>query len=78
MFLLIRSLSGASASLKTRGWLYWLVNLGLMSLAHPILGPNTHLLALWLLPVFLHFPPAETQHMAGPTPNPPHLTSPAP
>lgn len=78
MFLLIRSLSGTLASLKTRGWLYLLVNLGLTSLARPILCPNTHLLALRLLPVFLHFPPAETQHMAGPTPNPPHLTSPAP
>lgn len=75
MFLPIRSLSGALASLKTRGWLYWLANLGLMSLAHPILCPSTHLLALRLLPVFLHFPPAETQHVAGPTPNPTHPTS---
>ena len=58
---------------ETRGWLCWLMNSGLMSLAHPVLCPSTHLLALQLLFAFLHFPPAETQHMADPTP--PHPTS---
>ena len=67
MFLLIWSPSGAWASLTTGGWLCWLVNSGLMSLARPILCPSTHLLALQLLLASLHFPPAETQNMAGPT-----------
>lgn len=58
---------------ETRDWPCWLGNSELMSLAHPVLVPSTHLLVLQLLLVFLCFPPVETQRMAGPTPT--HPTS---